>query len=195
MKNSVKYIKIILTITLLSAILVAFVSLLKKAEDKYLRSSYPLIYEEEINLYSEEYNVDKTLIYAIIKTESNFRPNAVSSAGAIGLMQIMPSTLEWLTMYTNEDYETLDLYNTQTNIKYGVLYLSILLDRYESESAIICAYNAGIGNVDSWLKNQEYSTDGINIIHIPFDETRAYLDKVLNSKQMYQQLYFSEETQ
>lgn len=183
-------IQIIVTILFLIIVLIAVVLCLKKAEEYYMKSSYPLSYYDDIEKYSDEYGVDKELIYGIIKTESNFRESAISPAGAIGLMQIMPSTLEWLvTYYTDDDLEKLDLYDVETNIKYGTLYLSILLNRYKSKSAVICAYNAGIGNVDNWLENSNYS-DGINIINVPFTETSNYLDRVLTTEKMYKTLYF-----
>ncbi len=185
-----KYLSIFITIIFLVIFLIAAVICLKKAEEYYIKSAYPLSYYDEVKKYSEEYNVDRELIYSIIKTESNFNKDVVSSAGAVGLMQIMPSTLEWLTeYYTGEDFNKLDLYDFETNIKYGTLYLSILLKRYNSKSAVICAYNAGIGNVDSWLKDNKYS-DGINILNTPFEETTNYLYKVINSEKIYKELYF-----
>lgn len=167
---------------------------LKAAYRVYQYASYPLSYEDTITAASEKYDVDKALICGIIKTESNFNPNAVSSAGAIGIMQVMPETLEWMQFaYRDGDETEEELYDPEFNIDVGTQVMSVLLDYYDGcvETAV-CAYNAGLGNVDEWLKNPEYSKDGKTLYEIPYTETGNYVQRVMTNKNMYQRLYFSE---
>jgi len=159
---------------------------------KTLNDSYPLAYEKEIGAASEKYHVDKTLIYGIIKTESNFNPDAKSSAGAIGLMQIVPDTFTWMQTYYKEEnnYQFEDLYDPVISIDYGTELLSILLKKYENEDTAICAYNGGVGNVDNWLQDPAYSDDGKTLKVVPFTETENYRKLVAQNKSIYHQLYF-----
>ena len=174
------------------AVLISGAFLLKKANSVYTENSYPLKYEKEIDAASKKYGVDKALIYGVIKTESNFVPDARSSAGALGLMQLMPDTFEWLqTYYKDEnDYTFEDLADPAINIDYGAELLSILSKRYENEETMLCAYNGGLGNVDKWLDNKDYSDDGKTLKVVPFPETDNYRKLVEQNKSIYEQLYF-----
>lgn len=185
-------IKIIVSIAVIIVILVSAAFILKKANSVYTQASYPLKYQNEIDAASKKYGVDKSLIYGVIKTESNFDPNAKSSAGALGLMQLMPDTFEWLqTYYKDEnDYKFEDLTDPAINIDYGVELLSILSKRYENEETMLCAYNGGLGNVDKWLDNKDYSDDGKTLKVVPFPETDKYRKLVEQNKSIYYQLYF-----
>lgn len=185
-------IKIIVSIAVIITILFSAALILKKANSVYTQMSYPLKYEKEIDAASKKYNVDKALIYGVIKTESNFDPEAKSSAGALGLMQLMPDTFEWLqTYYKDEnDYTFEDLTEPAINIDYGVELLSILSKRYEDEETMLCAYNGGLGNVDKWLDNTDYSEDGKTLKVVPFPETDRYRKLVEQNKSIYYQLYF-----
>jgi len=185
-------IKIIVSIAVIIVILVSAAFILKKANSVYTQASYPLKYQNEIDAASKKYGVDKSLIYGVIKTESNFDPDAKSSAGALGLMQLMPDTFEWLqTYYKDEnDYKFEDLTDPAINIDYGVELLSILSKRYENEETMLCAYNGGLGNVDKWLDNKDYSDDGKTLKVVPFSETDKYRKLVEQNKSIYYQLYF-----
>ncbi len=185
-------IKIIVSIAVIIVILVSAAFILKKANSVYTQASYPLKYQNEIDAASKKYGVDKSLIYGVIKTESNFDPDAKSSAGALGLMQLMPDTFEWLqTYYKDEnDYKFEDLTDPAINIDYGVELLSILSKRYENEETMLCAYNGGLGNVDKWLDNKDYSDDGKTLKVVPFPETDKYRKMVEQNKSIYYQLYF-----
>lgn len=185
-------IKIIVSIAVIIVILVSAAFILKKANSVYTQASYPLKYQNEIDAASKKYGVDKSLIYGVIKTESNFDPDAKSSAGALGLMQLMPDTFEWLqTYYKDEnDYKFEDLTDPAINIDYGVELLSILSKRYENEETMLCAYNGGLGNVDKWLDNKDYSDDGKTLKVVPFPETDKYHKLVEQNKSIYYQLYF-----
>lgn len=173
--------------------LVGLALIIRNANKEYVDDSYPLKYENEVNAASAKYGIDKALIYGIIKTESNFDAEAESNAGALGLMQLMPSSFEWLqTFYKEEnDYEFEDLKDPALNIDYGVELLAILSEMYEVEDTMICAYNGGLGNVDSWLQNPEYSDDGKHLKAVPFPETDNYRKLVAQNKSIYKKLYFS----
>lgn len=154
----------------------------------------PEKYSKYIEKYAYEYDVPKELIYAVIKTESGFDSSAVSNKGAVGLMQMMPETFEWLTKdILRDNHDVGMLYDPETNIKYGTYYLSRLHRRFGSWDTAIAAYNGGEGNVAEWLTDGKYSDDGINlkINKIPreFRETKNYVKKVNSSYKKYQELY------
>lgn len=152
---------------------------------------YPTKYSEFINMYSDEYGVDRALIYAVINCESSFESDAVSHAGAIGLMQITPDTFAWLQTKTPEDehLEPEALYDPQTAIKYGTLLLSLHLDEFGGVSPALAAYHAGRGSVNSWLEDSSYSSDGETLSFIPFDDTRKYVERVERNVEIYRRLY------
>ena len=127
------------------------------------------------------------MVFSVIKTESNFKSNAESQAGAIGLMQITPKTADYIAeMLKISDYDLLDAY---TNVWFGCYYLKYLLNKFSLLNVALCAYNAGEGNVALWLNNQDYSTDKINLSVIPFKETKEYLAKILKTYKKYSELY------
>ena len=168
-----KALKITLTIILFAIVFIAIIIGVKFAYDTYINSSY-----------------------GVIKTESNFNPDAVSAADARGLMQLTQPTFEWLhTYYSDDDYDSSNadlLFDPKINIKYGTLCLSVLLERYNNDlDTAICAYNAGLGNVDEWLTMSQYSADGKTLDSTPFGETNEYLKRVKNNRDKYAELYFS----
>ncbi len=152
---------------------------------------YPIKYSEYVDKASEEYGVKKELIYAMIHTESHFNKDAVSSAGAIGLMQLTPETYEWLCNKRDIEYVDGGLYEPSINIDFGTYLISWLFDEFGDEELVIAAYNAGPDNVRSWLKNSEYSPDGKTLETIPYSETEKHVDKVLDAEDKYKILYFS----
>lgn len=180
---------------LLIAVVVAAGFSMRCALNTVTKENYPMKYSDEVKAASEKYGVDEALIYAVIKTESNFNPDARSSAGAVGLMQLMPDTFTWMqTMYKDEnDYTFEDLYDPALNIDYGTETLSVLLDMYEDEETAICAYNGGLGNVNSWLEDENYSDDGKTLKKVPFAETDNYRRTVERNKSIYNYLYFGGE--
>ena len=157
--------------------------------------SHPQTYNELIEKYSALYGVPEELVYAIIKVESDFDPNAVSGAGAIGLMQMLPSTFKWLTgkEHLREYLDPLRLTDPDVSIKYGTYYIKYLLDKFPTENAAIAAYNAGEGNVADWLKDRKYSDARGNLTDIPFSETRSYIEKINKEKEKYIKLYNDKE--
>lgn len=120
----------------------------------------------------------------MIKTESNYHENAVSSAGAMGLMQLMPSTANWLLSKSNRKIETPNFFDPELNIELGCLYLKMLFERFKAVENVLCAYNAGPTWATEWLSNSNYSQNGI-ITSPPFKETADYVKKVLFYKKFY----------
>lgn len=131
-------------------------------------------YEYYVQKYSATYNLEESLVYAIIKAESDFDANAVSASGALGLMQIIPRTAKWIAEEFNEIYEKQNMFVPETNIKYGCFYLRYLFDKFKYSDVVICAYNAGEGIVRDWLDESG------NLIEekISYDETKTYLKRV-----------------
>ena len=156
------------------------------------KSAYPREYAEYVTVYAEKYGVPEVLVYAVIRTESDFDSGAVSPVGAVGLMQLMPSTFEWLTDdMLFEHLENGMLYDPETNIRYGTYCLSYLYDRYGNWETAIAAYNGGLGNVDKWLEDDRYAdADGEGgLKRIPFKETRQFVTRVTDAWEMYEKLY------
>lgn len=153
---------------------------------------YPMKFREAVEKYSAENSLDKNFVYAVIKTESNFDPEAVSDAGAKGLMQIMENTFDWVQFKMNdescsESYS--DICDPEINIKYGTFLLRLLLDEYGSEETAAAAYHSGRGNVNSWLENKNYSADGMTLDDMPSSVTKHYVKKVMTAYNGYNNLY------
>ena len=152
-----------------------------------MKTVYPLKYREEIIESASVFGIEPSLICAFIKVESDFNPNAVSNKKAIGLMQITSSTGEYIANLNGvKEY---NLKDAKTNIKFGCFYINYLSVKFSDINTVICAYNAGEGNVSSWLKNKEYSQDGTTLKSIPFTETKEYLTKIKKTFEKYKKLY------
>ncbi|MCL2372416.1 MAG: lytic transglycosylase domain-containing protein [Defluviitaleaceae bacterium] len=146
---------------------------------------FPIRYLEIIEANAGE--LETSLILAVIMAESSFRPQAQSHAGAQGLMQLMPSTAEWLAQLMGKtDFTPEDVWQPETNIAMGSFYLNWLLNNYNGNINIaLAAYNAGQGRVNSWLSDSATSQDGINLDRIPFQETYNYLNRVRRNQRVY----------
>ena len=156
--------------------------------------AYPLSYRDEIEKYAAEYELDPARAAAVIYCESTFRPEAVSSAGARGLMQIMPETGEWIAMKLDESdgYTDGDLFDPETNLRYGCWYLHYLDGRYDGDlTKATAAYHAGGTRVDEWLTNKTYSSDGVTLAYIPYDSTRDYVARVKTAYEHYKEIFKS----
>jgi len=184
-----KYIKFII----IAAILITIVIIVKASNiyNLILKQIYPIKYNEYVEKYAVEYNVDTLLIYSIMKAESNFKENAISSSGAKGLMQLMDSTATEIANEINEPLiEEESLLEVEKNIMIGTKYYSNLLKKYEGNMLLaLAAYNAGIGNVDKWIEEGIIKFDGSDIENIPFKETNMYVRKIINNYKMYQKIY------
>ncbi len=159
---------------------------------KFEKLSYPRKYSEYVEQAASDYDLDPALIYAVIRTESNFDPEAESGAGACGIMQVMPSSFAWLQEKRGIDdpYTKEALFDPAICIDYGSYLLKIFYDYYKNEQCAVAAYNAGFV-VSDWLADPNYSTDGTTLDSIPYPETSKYVERVEESKQMYIKLYYS----
>lgn len=150
----------------------------------------PVPFNNEIEVYSEMYGLDPYLVAAVIKTESGFDKDIVSSMGAVGLMQIMPSTGEWIARQLNiQGFSAEMLKDEDVNIEMGCWYLNYLRSQLKHTNEVLAAYNGGIGNVFKWLQDPRYSKDGEVINAIPFKETVSYIEKVVVVYNGYMDLY------
>jgi soluble lytic murein transglycosylase len=151
---------------------------------------YPVKYDSIVREYSREYKLDPLLVLSIIKTESNFKPDAVSVKNAMGLMQITGKTGKWGAQKLEiANYSSDMLYSPETNIRIGCWYLATLYNQFGDTDLVLAAYNAGSGNVVEWLKDSRLSSSGKSLERIPFRETEQYLKKVHNSWKIYKKLY------
>ena len=146
---------------------------------------YKKEYSEYVIKYSQEYNMDENLIYALIKAESNFDAEAVSNKNAQGLMQLMYSTAEEVADKIGIKLTEENILNPEINIQIGTKYISILLEKYECIEIALAAYNAGIGNVDKWIEKGIIKADGSDIENIPFKETNMYVRKIMRDYKIY----------
>lgn len=154
-----------------------------------LQTLYPQKYADIVQTYADTYDVPQTLIYAVIHTESSFRPDAGSDAGASGLMQIMPETLDWLCMRMGRQADFADLSDPDTAIRYGTYFLHLLLEEFGETDTALAAYHAGRGRVGQWLANPAYSADGRTLDTIPYRDTAHYVHKVRRAMDIYDNLY------
>ena len=132
-----------------------------------------------------EYSASPALAFAVMKAESGFSEKAVSEAGAVGLMQLMPSTAEFVCQQNRITFDAKRLYEGEYNVMIGCIYLDYLMSRFIDETTALAAYNAGEGVVRTWLKNTQYSDDGLHLQSIPYPETKRYVKKVLNYQKIY----------
>ena len=151
-----------------------------------IRIIYPLRYRNDLCAVAEDFCLSPSLVAAVICVESHFDAEAQSRKGAVGLMQLLPSTAAWMAQKLG--IEQYALTNPHDNVTLGCAYLAYLAQKYSDETTILAAYNAGEGRVDEWLKNAEYSRGGA-LVCIPFAETAAYCKKVLRTQKYYGFVY------
>lgn len=146
----------------------------------------PVEYREVVEATAFEEGIAEHILYAVIYTESSFDAEAESSVGAMGLMQLLPSTAQWLCEREGAEYNESMLTDPEFNVKYGARYLKILYDRYENWDAAHAAYHAGFTRVDSWL---EEGTAVINeegqLVGIPLESTSNYVNKIREVREKY----------
>jgi soluble lytic murein transglycosylase len=170
------------------ALVAAFVGVAFSLEQSkpgwYAQFRYPLAYEHVIVGHARNYDLDPALLAAVIYRESKFDPDARSSSGAVGLMQLLPSTAKGIAVHTGgKKFVVTDLVDPEINIRYGSFYLRRLLRKYDDERLALAAYNAGQTNVDEWIA----ADSGIQ-----FPETRQYVDEVLELREVYADAYADE---
>lgn len=148
----------------------------------YARIRYPLRYETIVRTHARNYGLDPALLAAVIYQESRFEREARSSSGAVGLMQLLPSTAQGIAIRTGGTrFRVDDLLDPDINVRYGCWYLRHLLRKYGQEETALAAYNAGQNNVDRWLR------DGAGIV---FAETRHYVERVQELREIYRRSHF-----
>jgi len=154
------------------------------------RRTYQLKYPELIEKYAAEYELDPYLVAAVIHVESSNDPQAVSKSGALGLMQVMPKTGEWIADKLDISPFTEELLTEPAlNIRMGCWYLAFLRGRFDANFIhMIAAYNAGHGNVERWLADETLSRDG-ELTTIPIEETENYVEKIQRAYEKYKTLY------
>lgn len=181
--------RMMIFIILLAVIFVLFK--LVRVQDIVLKNIYPITYQEYVEKYAEQNEIDKYMVYAIIKVESNFKPEVKSQSKAIGLMQLLEETaIEMSNSIENQTVTEEELYEPETNIKLGTSYYAYLLKHYKGNNILaLTAYNAGMGNVDTWIKTGVIQSDGSDIENIPYKETNNYVRKILRDYQIYLRLY------
>ena len=153
--------------------------------DWYLRARYPLEYEHIVSAHARNYDLDPALLAAVIYAESRFDADVESSAGAVGLMQLLPDTAKGIALRTGGDrFVESDLLDPEINVRYGSWYLDHLRARYDGDMRLaLAAYHAGQGNVDEWLAQGG---------GIAFPETQDYVDEVERVRRVYARAYAGE---
>ena len=159
------------------------------------KASYKREHSEYVSVYAERFGVPEYMVYAVIKVESDFDPNAKSRVGASGLMQLTEETFADVTgqFMLNENLPYSEVFDPETNIRYGTYYLSYLYKQLGDWDVALAAYNGGIGNVKNWLNDKNYSDDGKTLKNYPsnFSETKNYVRLVNKAKNTYIKLYYS----
>jgi soluble lytic murein transglycosylase len=175
----------LIALTVLLGVVAGLVLYVQSAEPSwYYRLRYPLSYEQIVRGHARNYDLEPALLAAVIYQESKFDAEARSDAGAVGLMQLQPETAKGIALRTGGSrFRVDDLTNPEINVRYGSWYLRHLLDKYGDEETALAAFNAGQGNVDSWRREGK---------GIAFAETRHYVDRVQELKQIYRDAYASE---
>lgn len=156
--------------------------------------TYSVTWQDTIEHYAAMYNLDPAFVTAIIRNESSFRTDAESSAGARGLMQMMPDTAEWVAGKLGEPFDFDNLYDPETSIRYGCWYLGYLSDIFQGDTVLVCAaYHAGQGEVLGWLGDSSISPDGVTvpIQNIPISNTKTYAGRVTQAYGIYETLLYS----
>ena len=152
--------------------------------------AYPLYYMSELNVIAKTLDIDPYFLISIVKEESHFDENAKSSTNAVGLMQIMPATANYVVSKLNMEIPALaDIANPKTNLFIGCNYLKYLEDRFHDDLLVTAAYNGGEGSVNKWLRAYGYDDKDEFVENVQFEETRNYIKKVFRTYHMYRKIY------
>lgn len=157
-----------------------------------VQTVYPRQYADIVEETAERFEIDESLLYALIKTESGFDKDAVSSVGAKGLTQITPDTFTWLQTKTGEEYEENALFEPEISVYYGAYFLDMLLYEFGNTETALAAYHAGRGKVNEWLADPRISPDGKTLENIPYEDTSAYVKKVVRNYKKYEEIYYQQ---
>jgi soluble lytic murein transglycosylase len=176
----------IMVIVSLAAAALLFV----RGPEWYQRVYHPLSYTEAIGPNAREQGLDPYLVAALVNVESGFRPDVVSSAGAVGLMQLLPETAAQVARDAKlqERVTAETLKRPGTNLRVGTRHLRTLIDEYGEVDIALAAYNAGFVAVDRWLAEAEHTGRAFREV-VDFPATRHYIDEVLAQRVIYKELY------
>jgi soluble lytic murein transglycosylase len=178
--------------TLLAAVVIALLAVVIASEVNHAVSKLglPLTNADVIRKQAAEKRLDPALVAAVIYAESKFAPRP-SSAGAEGLMQILPETAYFIAHLSGgTQFTASDLATPSINVAYGSYYLRYLLDHYDGDEMLaVAAYNGGLANVDRWVAQAHAQGRQLTIAEIPFPETRAYVERVLGAQRDYRAVY------
>ena len=176
-------------LSLLLILSVIFIIIIVNAVKLGVQTVYPRQYVDLVEDNAEEFEIDTALLYALIKTESGFDKNAVSSVGAKGLTQITPDTFSWLQTKTGEEYEEDKLFEPEISVYYGAYFLDMLLEEFNNTETALAAYHAGRGKVNEWLADPRISPDGETLENIPYEDTEKYVERVMKNTEKYKEIY------
>lgn len=175
---------------LLLAFVVYFASQFEPVKKKYI---YPYPHQALVTRYAEANGVPPSLVASVIMHESKFLATVRSHRGAVGLMQLMPATAEWIAgELGDEGFSLPRLYDPEMNIRYGTWYLALLCREFRGNQVLaLAAYNAGRGTVHEWMEEYKWPPDFDDTAAIPYPETRLYVERVLKDRKHYEALYHS----
>ncbi|MBR4960060.1 MAG: lytic transglycosylase domain-containing protein [Clostridia bacterium] len=154
-------------------------------------NNHPRDFSEYVSRYAAEYGVPEYILYAVIKTESDFESNKLSENGEIGLMQLSPETFEWLTTMTKEDKDPGILYDPETNIRYGAYMMSYLYTEYSRWNTVFAIMDAGQDTVEQWMADRKLVDELGNLIVFPDEKTETYVNQVNGTMEIYRNLYYT----
>lgn len=168
----------------------------EKSAADYARevATYRTGYRDYVLHYANEYHLRPAFVAAVISCESSYDPNAVSRVDARGLMQLLPSTGEWIAGKLKiRDFDAQDLFDPETNIRLGCWYLNYLCGEFKGDPVVVaCAYHAGQGNVRNWVA--KYSEDGVTLdldkLPSSVNDTKTYVRRIMHAYAIYQQNYY-----
>ena len=183
-----KFLKTLVLLFLLCVALLALPPVRRQVEQRL----YPRKYNDLVEQYAAEYDLDPLLVYSFIRTESGFDPGATSSVDARGLMQMTEETFLWLRskLSLGEEVSFGDLYDPDVSIRFGCYYLHLCLVRYNGDiSTAAAAYHSGWGTVDALLQKEEHSEDGLTLSGFPYNQMHHYVEKITACYAKYTELY------
>ncbi|UOF92668.1 lytic transglycosylase domain-containing protein [Fodinisporobacter ferrooxydans] len=173
------------------SILLLILLLIVTSSQTFWKWMYPIEYYNEITTVAKEMHADPLLVAAIIRTESKFDEHDVSHAGAVGLMQLMPKTADWIAKQAGfSDYHVQSLAQREVNIRLGSWYINYLVKMFKgNEYAAIAAYNSGPNRVKEWLQSGRWDGTLAGLDHVPVGETRHFVQRVTYNYNIYKKIY------
>jgi soluble lytic murein transglycosylase len=156
----------------------------------YWEALFPKAYWGDLKRFSTQNELDPYLVASLIRQESEFNPNAISRANAVGLMQLLPVTGKKVAKEVKmHHFSPSQLYTPTVNLQLGTRYFKSMVDKFGSFEYALAAYNAGSDRVEDWLAAGKYRDPQEFVESIPFTETREYVQAILRNANVYKQLY------